>query len=101
MNVGPTKDGMIAPIFQDRLESVGYWLSVNGEAIYSSVPWTHQNDTLSPTWYTANGNAVYATTLEWPAGNKLKLGLAVDQFKDKTVVTLLGNPEHLKVLMFL
>lgn len=42
LNIGPTKDGLIAPIFQERLLAVGKWLSVNGEAIYSSKPWRVQ-----------------------------------------------------------
>jgi alpha-L-fucosidase len=44
MNVGPTADGMINPIFEDRLREFGRWMKVNGEAIYSSKPWIHQND---------------------------------------------------------
>ena len=47
MNVGPTHDGRIAPIFEERLRDVGAWLKVNGEAIYSTKPWTHQNDTIT------------------------------------------------------
>lgn len=47
INVGPTSDGMIAPIFEDRLRAFGSWLQVNGEAIYASIPWAYQNDTVT------------------------------------------------------
>jgi len=48
MNVGPTSDGIIAPIFEERLRQFGAWMNVNGEAIYASKPWKFQNDTLTP-----------------------------------------------------
>lgn len=52
MNVGPTHDGRIAPIFEERLRQMGDWLKVNGEAVYGSQVWSNQNDTLTPhVWY--------------------------------------------------
>ena len=48
INVGPTHDGRIVPIFEERLLQLGAWLDVNGEAVYSSKPWTYQNDTHTP-----------------------------------------------------
>lgn len=47
MNVGPTHDGRIMPIFEERLKQMGAWLKVNGDAVYSSKPWSYQNDTVS------------------------------------------------------
>ena len=47
MNVGPTHDGLIHPIYEERLRQLGSWLQVNGEAIYKSRPWTFQNDTVT------------------------------------------------------
>lgn len=45
VNVGPTKEGIIIPVQQERLIQMGDWLRINGQAIYESVPWTFQNDT--------------------------------------------------------
>ena len=47
MNIGPTHDGMIAPVYEDRLRNMGKWLQVNGEAIYATKPWIYQKDTVS------------------------------------------------------
>ena len=53
IDVGPTKDGRIIPMFEERLRQLGSWLDVNGEAIYSSI--FHQNDTLTDkVWYVSN-----------------------------------------------
>lgn len=98
INVGPTKEGTISPIFQQRLMDLGSWLSVNGESIYESTPWKIQNDTLGNIWYTSKNNSVYAITLRWPNENILKLGSAKMLFKtDDVKVHLLGYENKLKV----
>jgi alpha-L-fucosidase len=33
VNVGPTKEGSIDPVMQERLEQLGQWLRINGEAV--------------------------------------------------------------------
>ncbi|CAH1366820.1 unnamed protein product [Tenebrio molitor] len=99
INVGPTKEGTIVPVFQERLSDLGSWLSVNGEAIYESTPWTTQNDTLSSSvWYTAKNSSVYAVVLDWPADNLLSLGSANSLFENSdTTVGLLGGNDQLSV----
>nr|CAD7587915.1 unnamed protein product [Timema genevievae] len=99
INVGPTKDGIIAPIFEERLRDLGSWLKVNGEAIYSSKPWTFQNDTITSGVYTkGNENdvdqTVYAIVLEWPKERQLLLGSP--KLTQDSKLSILGGTGQLK-----
>jgi alpha-L-fucosidase len=39
-------------IYTTKFGQLGQWLNVNGESIYSSKPWSHQNDTMTRNiWY--------------------------------------------------
>ena len=97
MNVGPNKDGVIVPIFEERLRQTGQWLGTNGEAIYSSKPWSHQNDSVnSDVWYTSKvlqeeGQVVYGILLSWPKDGVLSVGSPIPGTETK--VTLLGYNE--------
>ena len=44
MNVAPTADGRITPIYEERLREMGAWLKINGEGIYGTRPWRIQKD---------------------------------------------------------
>lgn len=47
INIGPTSDGRLPPIMEERLLELGVWLNVFGEAIYKTKPWKYQSDTLA------------------------------------------------------
>lgn len=95
--MGPTSYGTIAPVYEDRLRSLGAWLKLNGEAIYETRPWSVQNDTAGDVWYTSKGNAVYGISLSWPEDDELVLKSASGLFVEgQTEVRLLENNEVLE-----
>ncbi|EFA80507.1 hypothetical protein PPL_07343 [Heterostelium album PN500] len=76
LDVGPTADGVIPIVMQERLIEIGEWLGVNGEAIYDSTFWRAQNDTADELiWYTTNTQTgyVYAISFVWPDSGVLEL----------------------------
>jgi len=80
INIGPTADGRILPIFRRLLLHLGNWLSINGQAIYStSACQQHQNDTLTQNvFYTCSRTRAKLTRnaifFDWPTDNLLALG---------------------------
>nr|KAF6505249.1 alpha-L-fucosidase 1 [Rousettus aegyptiacus] len=94
LNVGATKDGLIVPVFQERLLAVGKWLRINGEAIYASKPWRMQSEKNTSLCYTSKGSAVYAIFLHWPENGVLSL--KSPQATSTTQIMMLGIQKDLK-----
>jgi alpha-L-fucosidase len=95
LDIGPTADGRIPVIMQDRLIGMGKWLEINGEAIYGTSPWKaySEGETIR---YTAKGDAVYAISLKWPGP---ELILETPKASGTPTATLLGHSEPLKCEM--
>ena len=68
LDVGPTSDGRIPAIQQQRLIDMGAWLDVNGEAIYGTRKWdgTDQNKNLEHVYFTRKGNDLYVLCTRFP-----------------------------------
>lgn len=73
LNVGPDAQGLIPQASVERLQAMGDWLRVNGEAIYGTQTF-HVYAEGEHIRYTrsADGRYVYAIVLKWP-GETLKL----------------------------
>ncbi len=67
LNVGPTADGLIPVIQQQRLAAIGKWLAVNGEAIYGTRKWDKSPEVTAETtlYFTKKGGDIYAIATAW------------------------------------
>ncbi len=92
LNVGPKADGTFPQMQVERLQGLGDWLAVNGEAIFGTRPWVEAGDTTAggiPVRFTRKDNRVYALLLETPSN--FEVTLENFHLEEETEVTLLGT----------
>jgi alpha-L-fucosidase len=69
INVGPMADGTIPEAQRERLERLGDWLAIYGEAIYGTRPWVTAEGTTAEgisVRFTQKGDSLFAIVLGTP-----------------------------------
>jgi alpha-L-fucosidase len=88
LDIGPTADGRIPVIMQQRLLDIGDWLKVNGEAIYGTRVWDKQpKEALPGVYFTTKGNDLFVICTQWP-----QKSISIPGVKSSGSVYLLGSP---------
>lgn len=90
LDVGPTADGRIPVIMQQRLKDLGEWLAVNGEAIYDTekagVKPSHPD-----MYFTRKGKDLYLLVTRWSGSP-----FVVEGIGNLAAVSMLGNNSKIK-----
>lgn len=90
LNVGPTADGRIPVIMQQRLVDIGEWLKINGDAIFGTRPWEGSGtnrEIEKSLYFTKKGKDIFVICTQWP---QKKITIKGIKGREITGVTLLG-----------
>ena len=86
LDIGPTADGRIPVIQQQRLLDIGAWLDINGEAIYKTRKWKGAKENKQDNiFFTQKGGGLYVLCTKFPT-----TPIEVRGIKSPTRITMLG-----------
>jgi alpha-L-fucosidase len=93
LNIGPTADGRIPEIMQQRLFDIGTWLKTNGESIYGTRKWENAPAVTTETtqYYTRKGKDLYVIITRWQDKK-----LVINGINKVAQVTFLGSDMKVK-----
>jgi alpha-L-fucosidase len=90
INIGPKADGSIPEPQVERLQAMGDWLAINGDAIYGSRYWKESDQKSEHLAFTTKGKTLYAIKLDKPATPFVITGTAGWKAGQVKSVKLLG-----------
>ncbi len=73
LNIGPMADGTVPHESVQRLEEMGRWLEVNGEAIYGASASPVDDPEWGRVTYKPKEGLIYLHVLQWPESGKLEV----------------------------
>jgi alpha-L-fucosidase len=88
LNVGPTADGRLPVIQQQRLRDIGNWLKINGDAIYGTRVWEKAPPVNEKTtvYFTKKKTDLYAILTKWQ--------------ENEIIIEGIGRPGKIELLGF-